>query len=441
MSTSSLRTFLWGTATASYQIEGAFSEDGRAPSIWDTFSHTPGKVERSETGDIACDHYHRHTEDIELMRNLGVQAYRFSLSWSRILPEGSGRANVQGFDFYHRLVDDLLSAGITPFATLFHWDLPQTLQDRGGFTNRDIAGWFCDYAVLATQHLGDRVDHWIMLNEPSVFAYLGHAIGLHAPGLTDLKAFFATTHHLNLAQRTALQALRSIHASWKLGTTLSVQRAVAADGSKPSAIMAERHNDLWNGSFLGPLLSGAYPAQILPEIEPYVQPDDLKTIRQSIDFLGVNHYCRSYIEAKPEALLGYGQAAPPAHLPRTNFGWEINPGEFRDVLLELHERYQCPAIYITENGAYFEDVLSADGKVHDPNRVAYLDGYIRAMQEARERGVEIRGYFVWSLLDNFEWACGYRPTFGLVKVDFQNQKRIPKDSYFWYQDLIQRQRG
>jgi beta-glucosidase len=441
MSTSSLRTFLWGTATASYQIEGAFSEDGRAPSIWDTFSHTPGKVERSETGDIACDHYHRHTEDIELMRNLGVQAYRFSLSWSRILPEGSGRANVQGFDFYHRLVDDLLSAGITPFATLFHWDLPQTLQDRGGFTNRDIAGWFCDYAVLATQHLGDRVDHWIMLNEPSVFAYLGHAIGLHAPGLTDLKAFFATTHHLNLAQGTALQALRSIHASWKLGTTLSVQRAVAADGSKPSAIMAERHNDLWNGSFLGPLLSGAYPAQILPEIEPYVQPDDLKTIRQSIDFLGVNHYCRSYIEAKPEALLGYGQAAPPAHLPRTNFGWEINPGEFRDVLLELHERYQCPPIYITENGAYFEDVLSADGKVLDPNRVAYLDGYIRAMQEARERGVEIRGYFVWSLLDNFEWACGYRPTFGLVKVDFQNQKRIPKDSYFWYQDLIQRQRG
>jgi beta-glucosidase len=441
MSTSSLQTFLWGTATASYQIEGAFSEDGRAPSIWDTFSHTPGKVERSETGDIACDHYHRHTEDIELMRNLGVQAYRFSLSWSRILPEGSGRANVQGFDFYHRLVDDLLSAGITPFATLFHWDLPQTLQDRGGFTNRDIAGWFCDYAVLATQHLGDRVDHWIMLNEPSVFAYLGHAIGLHAPGLTDLKAFFATTHHLNLAQGTALQALRSIHASWKLGTTLSVQRAVAADGSKASAIMAERHNDLWNGSFLGPLLSGAYPAQILPEIEPYVQPDDLKTIRQSIDFLGVNHYCRSYIEAKPEALLGYGQAAPPAHLPRTNFGWEINPGEFRDVLLELHERYQCPAIYITENGAYFEDVLSADGKVHDPNRVAYLDGYIRAMQEARERGVEIRGYFVWSLLDNFEWACGYRPTFGLVKVDFQNQKRIPKDSYFWYQDLIQRQRG
>src|ERR1700733_6032905 len=185
MSTSSLQTFLWGTATASYQIEGAFSEDGRAPSIWDTFSHTPGKVERSETGDIACDHYHRHTEDIELMRNLGVQAYRFSLSWSRILPEGSGRANAQGFDFYHRLVDDLLSAGITPFATLFHWDLPQTLQDRGGFTNRDIAGWFCDYAVLATQHLGDRVDHWIMLNEPSVFAYLGHAIGLHAPGLTD----------------------------------------------------------------------------------------------------------------------------------------------------------------------------------------------------------------------------------------------------------------
>jgi beta-glucosidase len=441
MSTSSVQPFLWGAATASYQIEGAVSEDGRAPSIWDTFSHTPGKVERSETGDIACDHYHRHAEDIELMRDLGVQAYRFSLSWSRILPEGSGRGNAQGFDFYDRLVDDLLSAGITPFATLFHWDLPQTLQDRGGFTNRDIAGWLSDYAVLAAQHLGDRVDHWIMLNEPSVFAFLGHAIGLHAPGLGDLKAFFATTHHLNLAQGAAIQALRSNNASWKLGTTLSVHRGVAADGSKASAIMAERHNDLWNGSFLGPLLSGAYPSQILPELETYVEPDDLKTIRQSIDFLGVNHYCRSYIQAKPEALLGYVHAAPPAHLPRTDFGWEINPGEFRDVLLELHERYQCPPIYITENGAYFEDVLSADGKVHDPNRVAYLDGYIKAMQEARERGVEIHGYFVWSLLDNFEWACGYRPTFGLVKVDFQKQKRIPKDSYFWYQDLIRRQRG
>ena len=436
MSNPTNQPFLWGAATASYQIEGAVAEDGRAPSIWDTFSHTPHKIERSETGDIACDHYHRHTEDIQLMRDLGIQAYRFSISWSRILPEGTGKGNARGLDFYNRLVDDLLDAGIIPFPTLFHWDLPQTLQERGGFANRDITGWFSDYAVHTSQHLGDRVQHWIMLNEPSVFAFLGHAIGVHAPGLTDLKAFLATTHHLNLAQGAALHALRTNNPSWKLGTTLSVDRGMAADGSKASAIMAERHHDLWNGCFLAPLLSGAYPAGILPELEPYIQPGDLKSIRQPVDFLGVNHYTRSYIRAKPGALIGYEHVAPPPDVPQTSFGWEINPSEFRGVLLELHERYQCPPIYITENGAYFDDVVSADGKVHDENRVAFLDGYIQAMQEARERGVDIRGYFAWSLLDNFEWAGGYRPTFGLVKVDFSTQKRVPKDSYFWYRDFI-----
>ncbi|MBV9106991.1 MAG: beta-glucosidase [Verrucomicrobia bacterium] len=439
MSIPPIQPFLWGTATASYQIEGAVCEDGRAPSIWDTFSHTPHKIERSETGDIACDHYHRHIEDIELMRHLGVQAYRFSISWSRILPTGKGKENAPGFDFYNRLVDDLLAAGITPFVTLFHWDLPQTLQDQGGFASRDISGWFSDYAVKTTERLGDRVANWIMLNEPSVFAFLGHATGVHAPGIADLKTFFATTHHLNLAQGAALQALRSNNASWKLGTTLNIHRGVAADGSEDSTRMAERHNDLWNASFLEPLLSGTYPARILPEVEPYIRAGDLKLIRQPIDFLGVNHYFRAYIQAKPDALIGYEQVAPPPPLPRTSFEWEINPGEFRDLLLELRERYQCPPIYITENGAYFDDVLSEDGKVHDANRIAFLDGYIKAMQEARERGVDIRGYFVWSLLDNFEWASGYRPTFGLVKVDFNTQRRIPKDSYYWYRDLIRQQ--
>jgi beta-glucosidase len=274
-----------------------------------------------------------------------------------------------------------------------------------------------EYAVLTAERLGDRIEHWIMLNEPSVYACLGHAIGVHAPGLTDLPSFHATTHHLNLAQGSALQALRSVNARWKLGTTLNVHRGVSADGSKASSLMVQRHNDLWNGCFLQPLLAGSYPRDILPELEPYLQSGDLTLIQQPIDFLGINHYSRSYILAKPEALLGYEHAAPPPHLPRTSFDWEINPDEFRDTLLELHELYQCPPIYITENGAFFE-------------------GYINAMQEAQKRGVEIRGYFVWSLLDNFEWACGYRPTFGLIKVDFENQKRIPKDSYFWYRDLI-----
>ena len=436
MPDSSVEPFVWGAATASYQIEGAVAEDGRTPSICDTFSHTPNKVERSDTGDVACDHYHRYQEDVGLMRDLGIQAYRLSTSWSRLLPEGQGKPNQRGFDFYDRLIDELLTAGITPFVTLFHWDLPQVLQDRGGFTNRDIAGWFSEYAVQTADRLGDRVKHWIMLNEPSVFACLGHALGTHAPGITDLKAFYATTHHLNLAQGTAIQALRSNNASWQLGTTLNVHRGVPADDSGASSAMAQRHNDFWNHSFLGPLLSGAYPDRILPELSPWIQNGDLELARQPIDFLGINHYFRAYIKANPKAALGYDHASPPAHLPRTSFDWEINPDEFRDLLLWLFEQYPCPPIYVTENGAYFDDVLSTDGKVHDTRRVDFLAGHINGMMEARQRGADVRGYFVWSLLDNFEWACGYRPTFGILKVDFKTLKRIPKDSFHWYRDFI-----
>ena len=436
MSDPSTKPFLWGAATASYQIEGAATEGGRGPSIWDVFVHTPGKVERGDTGDVACDHYHRYKEDVALMRDLGVQAYRFSISWSRVLPEGRGRPNAAGFDFYDRLVDEVVAAGVTPFATLFHWDLPQALQDRGGFANRDVAGWFSDYAVETADRLGDRVKYWIMLNEPSVYACLGHALGVHAPGLTDLQTFRAVTHHLNLAQGVGLQALRSTDPARRLGTTLNVQRGVPADGSEASAAMAERHNDLWNNCFLGPLLSGAYPARLLPELEPFVRSGDLETIRQPIDFLGVNHYSRAYIQADSSALLGFRHVSPPAEVPRTSFDWEINPQEFRDELLWLHETYPCPPIYVTENGAYFDDTMSDDGKVHDARRIEFLDRYIHAMREAQSQGVDVRGYFVWSLLDNFEWACGYRPTFGLVKVDFETLQRIPKDSYYWYRNFI-----
>jgi beta-glucosidase len=428
--------FLWGTATASYQIEGAASEDGRAPSIWDVFAHTPGRIERAETGDVACDHYHRYKEDVALMRELGAQAYRFSISWSRVIPEGRGKPNAAGLDFYDRLVDEILGAGITPFATLFHWDLPQALQQHGGFANRDVCGWFTDYATVTASHLGDRVKHWIMLNEPSVYACLGHALGKSAPGICDRSVFFAVTHHLNLAQGFALQALRSLDSSWQLGTTLNIHPGVPADNSKGSAVMAERYNDLWNRCFLGPLLSGNYPDGVTRELDPYVRPGDLDSIRQPISFLGINHYFRAYIEADANELLDFREVSPPAHLPRTSFDWEINPQVFRDVLLSLHQDYQCPPIYITENGAYFDDTLSEDGKVHDRQRIEFLDGYIRAMEEAMSQGVDIRGYFVWSLLDNFEWASGYRPTFGLVKVDCKTQKRIPKDSFYWYRDLV-----
>jgi beta-glucosidase len=370
------------------------------------------------------------------MKELGVNAYRLSISWNRILPEGKGKPNSRGVDFYNRVIDSLLTAGITPFVTLFHWDLPQSLQDRGGFTNRDIAGWLSDYANQTAKHLGDRVKHWIILNEPSVFSYLGHALGIHAPGIADLKAFFAVTHHLNLAQGTVLKALRSLDSSFELGTTLNVHLAIAADNTEESAAMAQRHNDLWNDSFLGPLLAGNYPERVLPDLEPFVEPGDLEIARQKIDFLGINHYFRAHVKADPKAILGYKQVAPPAELPRTSFEWEINPKHFRDLLLLIHERYPCPPIYITENGAYFDDVLSNDGKVHDTRRIDFLDGDINAMLEARKSGVDIRGYFVWSLLDNFEWACGYRPTFGIVKVDFRTLKRTPKDSFFWYRDFI-----
>jgi beta-glucosidase len=320
--------------------------------------------------------------------------------------------------------------------TLFHWDLPQALQDQGGFASRDIAGWFADYAAQTAERLGDRVRHWIMLNEPSVYSILGHTLGLHAPGITDVNAFFAVTHHLNLAQGTALQALRAIDSSFKLGTTLNVQRGMAADKSKASGVMAERHTDLWNGCFLGPLLAGEYPERVLPDVVRYIQQGDLEAARQPIDFLGLNHYSRVYVVANPNSPGGYDLVDPPAGIPRTDYGWEINPTEFRDILMEVHQHYDCPPIYITENGAYFTDTLSADGKVHDAKRIAFLDGYIKAMQEARQQGVNIRGYFVWSLMDNFEWAAGYRPTFGIVSVDYRTQRRLPKDSYYWYRDYI-----
>jgi beta-glucosidase len=422
-------------------IEGAVSEDGRAPSIWDVFAHIPGKIERSETGDVACDHYHRYKEDIALMRELAAQAYRFSISWPRVIPDGRGKLNVAGLDFYDRLVDELLTAGITPFATLFHWDLPQALQEDGGFANRDICGWFSDYATRIAWRLGDRVTHWIMLNEPSVYAFLGHALGTFAPGITDRSTFLAVIHHLNLAQGSALAALRSLDSSWQLGTTLNIHPGVPADRSEDSIVMAERYNDLWNRCFLGPLLSGRYPDAIVSELGPFVRTSDLDAVRQPLSFLGINHYLRAYIQADANELLGFRQISPPAHLPRTSYDWEINPQVFRDLLLWLHQDYHCPPIYITENGAYFEDSLSADEKVHDRQRIEFLDSYIHAMREAIDQGVDIRGYFVWSLLDNFEWASGYRPTFGLVKVDSKSQKRIPKDSFYWYRDLIQQDRS
>lgn len=429
--------FIWGASTASYQIEGAANEDGRSASIWDTFSHTPGKVQNGDTGDVACDHYHRYLEDIALMQRLGISAYRFSTAWPRILPQGTGATNPIGFAFYDRLVDALLAAGITPWLCLYHWDLPQALQERGGWQNRDIADWYTDYALVVHRQLGDRVQHFATFNEPNVFTLLGHALGLHAPGLTDREATLKAIHHVNLAHGQAAAALRAADPDLELGIVNNVQPCVAATPSPEDQRAAERADALWNRAFLDPQFLGRYPTLLEQELAPYLQADDLAMIHQPLDFFGVNHYSRHYIVQDPAAVLGYAMAAVPAGAPVTGMGWEINPGVFRDTLVDIHRRYGPIPIYVTENGAGFEDQLDADGLVDDRQRVQFLRAYLSALGEAIAAGADVRGYLIWSLLDNFEWAYGYDKRFGLVYVDYQSLKRTPKDSFEYYRRVVE----
>jgi len=429
--------FIWGASTASYQIEGAANEDGRSASIWDTFSHTPGKVQNGDTGDVACDHYHRYLEDIALMQRLGISAYRFSAAWPRILPQGTGATNPIGFAFYDRLVDALLAAGITPWLCLYHWDLPQALQDRGGWQNRDIADWYTDYALVVHRQLGDRVQHFVTFNEPNVFTLLGHALGLHAPGLTDREATLKAIHHVNLAHGQAAAALRAADPDLELGIVNNVQPCVAATPSPEDQRAAERADALWNRAFLDPQFLGRYPTLLEQELAPYLQADDLAMIHQPLDFFGVNHYSRNYIVQDPAAVLGYAMAAVPPGAPVTGMGWEINPGVFRDTLVDIHRRYGPIPIYVTENGAGFEDQLDADGLVDDRQRVQFLRAYLSALGEAIAAGADVRGYLIWSLLDNFEWAYGYDKRFGLVYVDYQSLKRTPKDSFEYYRRVVE----
>ncbi len=429
--------FIWGASTASYQIEGAANEDGRSASIWDTFSHTPGKVQNGDTGKVACDHYHRYLEDIALMQRLGISAYRFSTAWPRILPQGTGATNPIGFAFYDRLVDALLAAGITPWLCLYHWDLPQALQDRGGWQNRDIADWYTDYALVVHRQLGDRVQHFATFNEPNVFTLLGHALGLHAPGLTDREATLKAIHHVNLAHGQAAAALRAADPDLELGIVNNVQPCVAATPSPEDQRAAERADALWNRAFLDPQFLGRYPTLLEQELAPYLQADDLAMIHQPLDFFGVNHYSRHYIVQDPAAVLGYAMAAVPAGAPVTGMGWEINPGVFRDTLVDIHRRYGPIPIYVTENGAGFEDQLDADGLVDDRQRVQFLRAYLSALGEAIAAGADVRGYLIWSLLDNFEWAYGYDKRFGLVYVDYQSLKRTPKDSFEYYRRVVE----
>ena len=424
--------FLWGASTASYQIEGAVAEDGRGPSIWDTFSHTPGKVENGDTGDVACDHYHRYPEDIALMQRLGISAYRFSTAWPRILPQGTGQINEAGLAFYDRLVDAVLEAGITPWLCFYHWDLPQALQDRGGWSNRDIAEWFRDYALTVHRRLGDRVRHYATFNEPNVLTILGHAAGIHAPGLSDRETTFKAIHHVNLAHGRAVAALRTEDKDLTLGIVNNLGPILPATDSEEDRRAAAYMDALWNRAFAGPQFLGAYPSLLESDIAPYLQPDDLAAIHQPLDYFGVNHYSPNYARHDPQAMFGSSNPPLPAGTPVTGMGWEISPRAFYDQLMDIHRRYGPIPIYVTENGAGFEERVSSDGQVHDDDRVAFLEKYLGAMHEAIADGADVRGYLIWSLLDNFEWSFGYAKRFGLVYIDYQTLKRVPKKSFEYY---------
>ena len=430
--------FRWGVSTSAYQIEGATSVGGRGPSIWDTFAHDPGRIADGSTGDQACDHYHRYAEDTALLAGLGVSAYRFSLAWPRIQPDGTGPANAAGLDFYDRLVDGLLAAGVDPVATLFHWDLPQPLEDAGGWLNRDTAARFAEYADLAAARLGDRVKLWITLNEPFIHMSLGHGTGEHAPGRTLLFDAFPVAHHQLLGHGLAVAALRARSTS-PVAIANNYSPVRLAGDTDADRAAAAAYDALHNRLFTDPLLGRGYPDALGPA-PGVVRDGDLDVIAAPIDVLGVNYYNPTGIRAPEEDSPLPFEIVPLEGYPRTAFDWPVAPDGLRELLLLLHERYgdALPPIQVTESGCAYDDAPDADGRVHDPERIAYLDGHIRAVREAMAGGVPVTGYFVWSLLDNWEWAEGFTKRFGLVHVDFATQRRTPKSSYTWFRDLVRR---
>jgi beta-glucosidase len=452
--------FAWGVATASYQIEGAVHEGGRGPSIWDSFSHTPGATEAGDTGDVACDHYHRYQQDVELIASLGVPWYRFSLAWPRLQPDGSGPLNQAGVDFYARLIDSLQRRGIEPWITLYHWDLPQALQDAGGWPARDTAERFASYAAAVHARLGDRVPVWTTLNEPWCSAFLGYASGRHAPGVRDHPAALRAAHHLLLGHGLAIEAMRAqVRPGNRFGITLNLFPVTPATEAPADRDLARRIDGLANRLFLDPIFAGRYPADVLADTAPIVGADhvadgDLAHIAAPVDLLGVNYYRRYVVRALPEDALpeASGEATPaswPAAgnfefvdrgRPRTAMGWEIDPDGLREVLQRVHAEYRPAAIYVTENGAAFADEPDEGGVVHDHDRVGFIDAHLRSAHRAITDGVPLRGYFAWSLLDNFEWSHGYGRRFGLVHTDYRTQRRTPKASAHWYGEVARSNR-
>lgn len=430
-------TFLWGGSTAAYQVEGAWNEDGRGPSVWDVFSHQNGHIKNGDNGDVACDHYHRYPEDLDLMRDAGFKAYRFSVSWPRVLPTGEGEVNQKGLDFYKRLVDAALERGVKPMPCLFHWDTPHALELRGGWTSRETVDRFVEYARLVVGALADRVDTWFMLNEPCVAAIFGYGLGGHAPGRTGRANCVAAQHHQNLAQGAAIRALRADRGTkLKLGTVLTLQPCRPVGERKENEPAAAMWDAVWNRAHLDPLFKGRYPSLLEVDFEAVVQNGDLETIKQPIDILGVNYYSRMYHQANPGGLFGTDYGPTPARTHGTGMGWPIEPEGLVETLNDLRLNYGNPPTLVTENGADFPDLPEPDGRIEDLPRIAFLRDHVLAARRAMARGCDLRGFLVWTPLDNFEWSEGYSRRFGLIAVDRKTLKRTPKASWAWYSTVI-----
>lgn len=431
--------FVWGVATSAYQIEGAWDHDGRGESIWDRFTHTPGKVHSGHTGDRAVDHYHRWPRDLELLADLGVRAYRFSIAWPRLLPQGNGTVNRKGLDFYNRLVDELLAREIEPVPTLYHWDLPQGLQDRGGWPDRATAQAFSEYARLVGSQLGDRVKTWITINEPWVSAEQGYHSGTHAPGIRDLDQMLAASHHLLLAHGWAASALRSESTDCQLGIALNLVPYTPASDSEADLAAARLQDGLMNRWYLDPLAGRGYPQDIVAHHgrpRPFVQPEDEGRIAAPIDFLGVNYYMRHVVRSKRVSEEDNEPQIRFHNDERTAMGWEVHPPGLLELLTRVDREYEFGGLVITENGAAYDDRIERHGQVQDHDRISYLQRHLRAAWKAIKGGIPLRGYYLWSLLDNFEWAHGYSKRFGIVHVDFDTLERTPKLSFEWYRQVI-----
>ena len=433
--------FSWGTATASYQVEGAWDEDGKGESVWDRFAHTEGKILNGDTGDVACDQYHRYREDVALMKELGLRGYRFSIAWPRIFPSGKGAINQKGIDYYNRLIDELLANGIRPFPTLYHWDLPQALQDEGGWTNRDIIEHFTTYARTCIDSFGDRVKNWMIFNEPHVFIFTSYLGGMHAPGLRNSTAALTASHVTNLAHASALRAMKAVGSAEAIGTAFSMSASYPASDSAEDAAAAERYHGWNNDWFLRPIMKGEYPDAYVDmdaaRAKMDIRPGDMEQLRAPLDFIGVNLYSRTIIaDAGDGRNLGVRAMPGMGTGPRTDFNWEVWPAAIYQQLMRVWKDYGPTPMYVTENGCSYGDRPGPDGRVHDERRVDFYRGYIGQVGRALAEGADLRGYYAWSLMDNFEWASGYSQRFGIIDCDFPTQKRTIKDSGYWYRDLI-----